>query len=110
MARTFDVPLYDESSKKNISQIKNLKNLLDCFGTSDAKVLDYWMDNSMFSGWKLPPKEFSLQAETMRKDVKYYKSLGFESITSFGCFLGENYAELYGDADIDTYADILYNT
>jgi len=107
LARDFDVSLFDPSREKNYSQVKNLPALLDFFGKDDAKVLEYWMDNSLFSGWKRPPKEFHLTAPTCAADVAEYRKLGFDSITSFGCFLGEDYRDLYGDADLSEYDRIL---
>ena len=80
------------------------------FGKKDAMALDYWVDNSLFSGWKLPPKEFRFREDVCRADVEGYLSLGFSSVTSFGCFLGENYRALWGDADLDEYYRILLET
>lgn len=107
LARDFDVSLFDETREKNYSQVKTLPALLDFFGRDDAKVLEYWMDNSLFSGWKRPPKEFHLNPVTCAADVAQYRKLGFDSITSFGCFLGEDYRDLYGDADLSEYDKIL---
>lgn len=107
LARDFDVSLFDESREKNYSQVKTLPALLDFFGRDDAKVLEYWMDNSLFSSWKKPPKELHFNAKTCEADVNRYKELGFTSITSFGCFLGEDYRDLYGDADLSEYDRIL---
>lgn len=109
LARDFDVSLFDETREKNYSQVKTLPALLDFFGKDDAKVLEYWMDNSLFSSWKRPPKEFHLTAPTCAADVAQYRKLGFDSITSFGCFLGEDYRDLYGDADLSEYDRILGN-
>lgn len=107
IARDFDRSLFDPASARNVVQVCRLPALLDFFGKKNAKVLDYWVDNSLFSGWKLPPKEFSLNASVCREDVREYLSRGFSHITSFGCFLGENYRELYGDAPLDGYFRIL---
>lgn len=107
LARDFDVSLFDERREKNYSQVKTLPALLDFFGRDDAKVLEYWMDNSLFSGWKKPPKKLHFNAKTCEADVNRYKELGFTSITSFGCFLGEDYRDLYGDADLSEYDRIL---
>ena len=43
----------------------------------------------------------------MQKDVAFYRSLGFSSITAFGCFLGKDYTDLYGAADLSAYGKIL---
>ena len=75
--------------------------LMEFFGKEDVKLLEYWYDNSLFSGWKKPPKKFILDKEGMDKDIARYKELGFDYIATFGCFLGEDYDELYGDKDAD---------
>ena len=107
IGRAFDRPLFDPESERNAAQIASLPELLSFFGKKDAKALDYWVDNSLFSGWKLPPKEFRLNAEVCRTDVEGYLALGFEHVTSFGCYLGENYRELYGDAPLEEYFRIM---
>ncbi len=109
--RDHDRPLADPASEKNAGQIAPLPALLQYFEAAgclaDAKVLDYWMDNSLFSGWKLPPKEFHLREAVCRADIAMYRDLGFDAVTSFGCYLGQNYAELYGDTDLAVYDGIL---
>lgn len=105
--RDWNIPLFEKSSPQNSDQTKPLPALLELFGKKDAKVLEYWVDNSLFSNWKLPPLRFELNAQVMEADVKAYRQLGFDSITSFGCFLGENYAELYGDVNLKEYYRIL---
>lgn len=79
--------------------------LLEFFGKTDSKVLEYWYDNSMFSGWKKPPREFILDRPAMEKDIAEYKDDGFEYIASFGCYLGEDYNELYDKADFKPFAE-----
>ena len=102
-------PINDASCEKNVGEIRDLKKLIDFFGTKDSRVLDYWMDNSLFSNWTKPPKPFTLDAEVMEKDVEFYASLGFEEITSFGCYLGPDYEELYGKVSLAEYGRILSN-
>ncbi len=74
--------------------------LLDCFGRADAKVLEYWYDNSLYSRWKKPPARFVLNEDAMVEDVREYREMGFGRASTFACFLGEDYEELYGEADI----------
>ncbi len=84
---------------------KMLPHLLGFFGCEGAKVLEYWYDNSMFSNWEKPPKRFSPDAEAIARDVRTYRELGFEYISSFACFLGEDYEKLYGEADISPFCE-----
>lgn len=100
-------PIADAGCERNAAEVKPLKELISFFGAKDARVLDYWMDNSLFSNWTKPPKPFRLDAEVMAADVDFYRSLGFEEITSFGCYLGPDYEALYGEASLEEYGRIL---
>jgi riboflavin kinase/FMN adenylyltransferase len=42
-------------------------------------------------------------SEQVKKDIAFYKALGIEDITTFGCYLGQDYEELYGEPDIWCY-------
>ena len=75
------------------------------FGWKDSKVLEYWLDNSLFSKWKKPPVRFEADAETVGAEIREYAALGFENIATFGCFLGEDYEELWGEADISPFTE-----
>lgn len=77
--------------------------LLDVFGRENARVLEYWYDNSYFSSWKKPPKPFRADGERIKDDIDFYASLGFDNIASFACFLGEDYEALHGDVDIASF-------
>lgn len=101
--RSCDHAINDPTCEKNVIERAPLEKLLDVFGTKNAKVLDYWTDNSLFSGWKYPPRPFVLNAEVMRKDVAFYRQLGFSSITAFGCYLGKEYVDLYGAPELNAY-------
>ena len=100
-------PIDDVACAANVSQTANLKKLLSFFGSENARVLEYWVDNSRFSDWKRPPKPMALNEDVMQKDVRFYASLGFRDMTSFACFLGPDYIGLYGQPPIERYAGIL---
>ncbi len=82
-----------------------LKPLIELFGSTDAKILEYWYDNSLFSGWKKPPKKFVLREEAMISDIQDFFKLGFNNISTFACFLGEDYAALYGEPDFTRFGN-----
>ena len=92
-------PLADPDSSRNAAEIRNLPALVEYFGTQDAQALDYWLDNSLFSGWTKPPKEFHLEQDVLRQDAQYYHQLGFSRITTFACFLGKEYTDLYPEPE-----------
>ena len=79
--------------------------LMDLFGRDSAKVLEYWYDNSLYSRWKKPPAKFTLDGETMKKEISQYRDLGFRSVATFACFLGADYEELHGAFDIGPFAE-----
>lgn len=87
----------------NSGETKHLKELLEFFGVQNARVIEYWVDNSRFSDWTRPPKKLVFLSNVMRQDVKYYLSLGFEDLTSFACFLGPDYISLYGLPPYEEY-------
>lgn len=101
-------PMFRHTSKDAAKiqwEADQLQPLMDFFGKEDAKVLEYWLDNSLFSGWKKPPKELHVNAEPIREDVQRYLAMGLNYITNFACFLGPDYEELYGEPDITPYTD-----
>lgn len=83
--------------------------LLSFFGKKNAKVLEYWYDNSLFSGWKKPPKKFVLKEDAMRAEIAGYREQGFSYVSSFACYLGADYEELYGEVDVRPLGDVAKN-
>lgn len=100
-------PLCDADSAENAKETKTLCELLACFGKKGSQALEYWMDNSRFSNWTKPPKYMKLDEEVMKRDVAFYDALGFETVTSFGCYLGNDYQALYGEPPVHRYGQIL---
>lgn len=93
----------NESQERIEIERQMLLKQAEFFSWKDSKVLEYWLDNSLFSGWKKPPQKFEADAEKIKKEVAEYGSLGFETISTFGCFLGDDYEDIYGEADISGF-------
>ncbi len=89
------------------AQADTILGLLDFFGTDGARVLDYWYDNSYYSGYKKPPKAFAPDKPVIKADLEYYTSLGFRDIAGFACYLGADYEALYGEPDITDFGEFL---
>ena len=85
---------------------ENLAKLFEVFDKRDSKILEYWYDNSMFSGWKKPPKAMIVDGEMLVDDVSFYRELGFENISSFACYLGSDYEELHGEPDLSAFKNV----
>ena len=87
------------------SEIENLKDLLAFFGKENSVVLEYWYDNSLFSGYKKPPKVLVPNNDNVRADLDFYRALGFEDLSSFACYLGDDYDELFDSIDLTGIAE-----
>ena len=105
--RRMDRFIGDETCEENRRETEQLDALLAHFGKEDAEVLEYWLDNSLFCGWKLPYKRLVLDRDLLRKDLAYYRQKGFERIATFACFLGEDYAREFGVPPIREYGSAL---
>ena len=98
---------FERDANKKLSESnpdeEKIVALLNFFGRKNAKVLEYWYDNSMYSNWTKPPKQFIPNHELIRDDIKYYRALGFKDISSFACFLGFDYELLFGEPDLQDF-------
>lgn len=94
MKRDRSIPVWEDETVK-----RELAALFDVFEPGEAKILEYWYDNSMFSNWKKPPKKFTPDNERIANEIEFYRSLGVGNVTSFACYLGADYEALYGAPD-----------
>lgn len=82
---------------------EKLDRLLTVFPREDAKILEYWYDNSLFSNWKKPPKRFVPDNARIRDDLAFYREKGMQYISSFACYFGKDYTDLYGEPDLSAF-------
>lgn len=97
------VPMFDKNDEKNVEYCAMIEPLLAYFGKEDSQTLEYWLDNSLFSNWEKPPKPITICEDTIRKDIQFYRQCGFQHITTFGCYLSDDYIDLYGIPPIEEY-------
>ncbi|MBR2432541.1 MAG: DUF4838 domain-containing protein [Clostridia bacterium] len=97
---------YAENVKRELA---SREPLIGYFGSKNSRVLEYWIDNSLFSGWEKPPQKLECDGDEAMRDIKEYLELGYEDISTFGCYLGEDYEELYGEPDIKPFTDAVKN-
>jgi len=91
--RNYSEPLSPET-------VRALKENALAFPTFSQHILEYWLDESMFSNWKRDSLvKMDFNADECRRDVTGYRSLGAASITTFATWLGGDYVRLYGPAD-----------
>lgn len=98
-------PIYDKTCETNRKFCDAIEPLLTYFGKENAQILEYWLDNSKLSNWTKPPKPIHICTDTIRKDIVYYRNCGFAHITTFGCYLSDDYIELYGTPPIVEYGE-----
>lgn len=102
--RDLTLPLTDE---KNADTRRVLAPLLDFFGKEDSRVLEYWIDNSLFCKWSLPYKKLPFYPDVISSDAEYYTALGFEGLSSFACYLGPDYIKEFGTPPIKEFISYL---
>jgi hypothetical protein len=91
----------------NREHAAGLPALLAWFGAEGAQVLEYWLDASMFSGWRRPARPVPLRPELLAADLHYYADLGFRSATTFGVFLDAEYFAAHGTPPVEAYGRAL---
>ena len=91
--RDYSRPLPPESTEA-------LEDNLLAFPAYSQHVLEYWLDESMFSHWKrdnLVPLPFD--TEQCARDINKYRSMGAADITTFATWLYGDYIEEYGSTE-----------
>jgi hypothetical protein len=87
----------DYSKPLDPKLMTNLKNNLMVFPAETAHILEYWLDVSMFSGWKRDALvKVPCTREQCRRDVALYEELGIKSITTFAAWINADYREKFG--------------
>ena len=92
----------NEANKRNR---KVLEDSLSIFPAATTRILEYFLDVSLFCGWKRENAgALTLDENVLRRDAAYYKSLGVKGITTFTGFIDRAWRDTYGDGDSKTYA------
>ncbi len=103
-AKAMDEPGHERGA----GYIQLLEDLLTIFPKETTHVLEYWMDNAMFSDCKKPPVKLPFYQEVAERDVAMYTAHGIKNIKTFASYLDEEYFNLYGNPPMKEYGDILY--
>ena len=97
ITRRHDRPFAEQTAKTLIDRLEVLDANLEVFPRDTAQVLEYWLDNSRFSGWRRPPKKLPWNNAVFRADVQEYAKRGIRHVTSFACYLDAEYVKLHGE-------------
>lgn len=108
--RSWDKPLADRDAIREGMTITHgeyldaLENNLKVFPASTAQVLEYWMDVSLFSGWKRPAMRLPWNREVFLSDLDTYARHGIRHITCYAAFVDGDYYDEYKDVGfVDEY-------
>jgi hypothetical protein len=99
--RSWEKPLADLSVEdRGMSHAQNMAHLkenLEVFPAETAVVLEYWLDVSLFSGWKKPAVQLPWRRDVFLSDINTYAELGIKNVTSFGVYMDSAYFDAYPD-------------
>jgi hypothetical protein len=108
--RRYDTPLAERAARRlpgNMTHGEHLDCLdanLEVFGTEGAQVLEYWMDNSRFSGWQRDQVGLlPWNREVFLADVELYAGRGIRHVTQFATWLDGWYVEHFGEPPVHGY-------
>lgn len=87
----------------NGEYLQMLKDNLAWFGAENAQILEYWLDDSLFSMWTKPQKPVRWSKEVFDADLELYASLGIRNITCYGAWIDDYYVKTYGDISFVKY-------
>lgn len=107
MARDHAKPINSPDNPSGKIYTDLLPQLLGVFGPGETHILEYWLDNALFSGYRMPPVKVPFYPDVAEADVRYYTDLGIRNIKTFGSFIGEEYFALHGTPPVREYGGIL---
>ncbi len=87
--------------------LKALQENLKVFPKNTAQVLEYWMDDSLFSSWDASNlKPVPWNNKVFLDDLKTYAKYGIRHITCYCAYVGPKYVKKFGFPDfLIEYAD-----
>lgn len=92
-------PIQRDYSKPLDQELEtHLKNNLKIFPPETAQILEYWLDVSMFSGWKRDKLvKIACSKEQCQRDIVLYSEMGIKSITTFAAWINGDYMQKFGE-------------
>ena len=107
MDRDHNLPMNAPGHTQGEGYIRLMNKLLKIFDAEKSEVLEYWLDDALYSGYKRPPVKVPFSESVCEADAKLYRDAGFGCIRSFGSFMGKDYFDLFGEPPVKRYAEIV---
>ncbi len=107
IGRNHKMPINGDT-EENKKMRQTLEKLLAVFPAETTQILEYYLDVSLYCQWKRDEATaLDVDEDLLRKDFKFYASLGVAGITTFAGFIDKEWREKYGENDILRYGKIL---
>lgn len=108
--RRYDVPFERADDAQSRQEFEKLDANLEVFGREDARVLEYWLDVSLFSKWKKPAVKLPFNPEVLSADLDTYARRGIRHVTTFAVYIDAEYVAKYGAEPLRQYGEALNRT
>ena len=81
---------------------------LDLFGREGARVLEYWLDASMFAGWKRQNcRKIPWTVRHFADDLETYAGRGIRHVATFAAWIDGDYVNRFGEPPLREYGAAL---
>ncbi len=101
--RRWDIPYSEQNAPDAADSLAALDANLAVFDHKSAQVLEYWLDVSLFSGWKRPAVRLPWSEAVFTSDLDTYGERGVRHITSFAVYVDADYVTRYGEPPLQEY-------
>lgn len=105
--RCYHHALNDPACAVNRRFFNAFRELGAFFGMRNTHILEYWLDSSLFSGYRKPARRPFVRPELLRRDLEAYAGAGIRNITSFAVYMDGEYFSAHGTAALEDYAAAL---
>lgn len=95
-----------------VQYIEALDANLQVFDETTAQVLEYWLDVSRWSNYRIggwPLSKVPWDDSVVQSDLDIYGSRGIRHITTFAACIDATYVKQFGDPPLDQYGAALLN-
>ncbi|MCR5262740.1 MAG: DUF4838 domain-containing protein [Clostridiales bacterium] len=106
MDRDHDKAMDAPDHPRGARYIALMGELLKIFDPKSSEVLEYWLDDALYSGYRRPPVKVPFNEAVCEADCAMYRGAGFGCVRSFGSFMGKDYFELFGEPPVRRYAEL----
>ena len=101
--------LDDPDCTVNAEHLARLRDQVEVFPAGERQVLEYWLDCSLFSRWQQPFVRMPDTDRVLPADLRCYRALGVDSVTTFAVGLEEGYCGQYANPSVYAYPRLLWN-